>query len=383
MRKRILTLTGILVFFIMFSACEKKESEESGESSKVSKSSESLVQSFCDSACLKNYVDQYMDAMLANEPKETLFAKDCVFTENGVRLPLGDEGLWASMVGKGTYRFYVPDVETRQIGFFGTAREEPQNAGDEPRPVAIALRLKIENGLISEAEQLVIRPEDNILNPARGTPRPSAAVNIEKMGKELGNPHPIFTEVIPENERPSREEMIKTANYYFSGMQKNDGKGVDNTGTYPFTDDCDRYENGGRSTNVPLAPGQEMPDPLKETVYSAHWGCKQQFESGLIHFVTRIRDRRFVAVDREHGIVFSFCFFDHSAGKSRHYTTPDGRQVVEGPAEPWTWQIAELFKIEKGNIRRIEAILQRCPYGMNSGWSSYEDGMSDKIQIVK
>jgi hypothetical protein len=158
---------------------------------------------------------------------------------------------------------------------------------------------------------------------------------------------------------------------------------VDGTGTYPFTDDCDRYENGGRSTNVPLAPGQEMPDPLKETVYSSNWGCRQQFESGLIHFVSRIRDRRFVAVDREHGIVFSFCFFDHSAGKSRHFTTPDGREAIEGPSEPWTWQIAELFKVEKGKIRRIEAILQRCPYGMNSGWSSYEDGLSDKIQIIK
>jgi hypothetical protein len=31
------------------------------------------------------------------------------------------------------------------------------------------------------------------------------------MGEELGNPHPIYLEVIPENERPSREEMIKTA----------------------------------------------------------------------------------------------------------------------------------------------------------------------------
>jgi hypothetical protein len=323
-----------------------------------------------------------MDAMLAKTPSETLFSKECIFTENGVRLPLGEEGLWASMVGKGTYKFYVPDIETQQIGFFGTAREEAQNEGDKPSPVAIALRLKIVNGLITEAEQLVIRPESNLLNPGaeRG---PSAAELIEKMGEELGNPHPTFLEVIPENERASREEMIKTANYYFSGMQKNDGKGVDGTGTYPFTDDCDRYENGGRATNVPLPEGKQMPDPLKETVYSSHWGCKQQFESGLIHFVTRIRDRRFVAVDREHGIVFSFCFFDHAAGDSRKFTTPDGRSAVEGPSEPWTWQVAELFKIEKGKIRRIEAILQRSPYGMNSGWSSYEDGLSDKIQIVK
>ena len=111
-----------------------------------------------------------MDAMLANEPSESLFTKDCMFTENGVRLPLGDEGLWASMVGKGNYKFYVPDIETQQIGYFGTARAEAQNPGDKPRPVAIALRLKIEGGLISEAEQLVIRPESNLLNPIRSLP---------------------------------------------------------------------------------------------------------------------------------------------------------------------------------------------------------------------
>ena len=376
MRIRFLTTAIILFIFLSFPACQNQDSTQSQEPV------ESAEMKAFDSAGLKSFVDKYMDAMLAKNRSDDLFAKDCIFTENGVRLPLGNEGLWSSMVGKGTYKFYVPDIETRQIGFFGTAREEAQNEGDDPNPVAIALRLKIENGLISEVEQLVVRPESNLLNPEI-EPGPSAAENIEKMGKELGNPNPVFTEVLPENERPSREEMIKTANYYFSGMQQNDGKGVDGTGTYPFTDDCDRYENGGRSTNVPLTPGQEMPDPLKETVYSSHWGCKQQFESGLIHFVSRIRDRRFVAVDREHGIVFSFCFFDHSAGKSRHFTTPDGREAIEGPSEPWTWQIAELFKVEKGKIRRIEAILQRCPYGMNSGWSTYEDGMSDKIQIIK
>jgi hypothetical protein len=368
MRSR-LTIS-ILILFLFFISIPCQSQEQADKQS-------------CDSSCLKGYVDKYMDAMLDNDPSEKLFVKDCRFTENGIRLKLGDEGLWASMVGKGTYKFYVPDVETQQIAYYGTAREEPQNAGDAPRPVAIALRLKIENGLISEAEQLVVRPDTNILNPAKGDAPPSTAENIEKMGEELGNPNPVFTEVIPENERPSREEMIKTANYYFSGMQQNDGKGVDGTGTYPFTDDCERYEVGLRSTNVPLAPGQEMPDPKKETVYSSHWSCKQQFESGLIHFVSRIRDRRFVAVDREHGIVFAFCFFDHMAGKSRRFTTPDGRNVVSGPAEPWTWQVAELFKVEKGKIRRIEAIDLRCPYGMNSGWSSYEDGLSDKIQIVK
>jgi hypothetical protein len=325
-----------------------------------------------DRACLEQYIDRYMDAMLAHEASPTLFAKNCRFTENGIRLPLGNEGLWASMVGKGTYKFYVPDLETQQVAFIVTAREEAQNP-KEPSVVAVAIRLKIQNGLISEAEQLVIRPESNLFNP-NARRAPSAGENIEKMGA----PHAVFTEAIPEAERPSRDELIKTANYYFSGLQRNDGKGY-----YPFTDDCDRYENGGRATNVPLRPGQKMPDPLKETVYSGAWGCKKQFQSGLAHFVSRIRDRRFVAADRERGIVFSFCFFDHGAGKTRYFKTPDGRDVVAGPTEPWTWQIAELFKIEKGNIRRIEAVLHRCPYGMNSGWSSYDQGLSEEIQNIK
>lgn len=362
MRMKISVIALISVFIFLIAACKNPAPQSSSTTNACS-----------DRACLEKFVDQYMDAMLAHEVSPKLFAKDCKFTENGVKLPLGDEGLWSSMVGKGTYKFYVPDLETQQVAFIGTAREEAQKPEDAPSVVAIALRLKIQNGLISEAEQLVIRPESNLLNP--NAPRsPSAGENIEKMG----SPHPIFTEVIPEVERPSREEMIKTANYYFSGMQKNDGKGY-----YPFTDDCDRYENGGRATNNALKPGEKRPDPKTSTVYSGAWGCKEQFESGLIHFVSRIRDRRFVAVDRERGIVFSFGFFDHGAGKTRRFKTLDGRDVIEGPAEPWTWQIAELFKVEKGKIRRIEAVLHRCPYGMNSGWSSYEQGLSDQIQIIK
>ena len=307
----------------------------------------------CDRACLENYVDRYMDAMLANDPNLSRFARDCKFTENGVRLPLGGEGLWYGMSGKGTYKFYVPDIETQQIAFLGTAREGTPNKDGEATPVTIALRLKILNGLITEAEQIVIRTDNNPSAGGDDTFR-NAAGNIEK----IGSPHPVYREVIPENERPSRDEMIETANYYFTGMQNNDGKGY-----YPFADDCDRLENGVLTTNVPLKPGEEMPDPKTASTYSASWSCREQFESGLLNIVSRIRDRRFVAVDRERGIVFAFGFFDHVTIN-------------------WTWQIAELFKIENGLIRRIEAVAHRCPYGMNSGWSTYEQGISDQRQII-
>ncbi len=303
-----------------------------------------------DRAGLENYINMYMKAMLNNDPSLDLFARDCKFTENGVRLPLGGEGLWVAMSGIGSYKFYVPDIEAQQVAFIGTAKEGPQNT-----LVAVAIRLKIVNDKITEAEQLVIRPDSSYTGGEQGMAFPPTGESVEKLGK----PHKVYFETIPEDKRPSREEMIVTANYYFTGMQNNDGKGY-----YPFSDDCHRLENGMSSTNVPLKEGETMPDPKTSKTYSASWGCKQQFESGLLNMVTRIRDRRFVAVDRERGIVFAFGFFDH------HNMN-------------WTWQLAELFKIEDGLIRRIEAVFHRSAFGLNSGWSTYEQGISDEMQIVR
>jgi hypothetical protein len=209
----------------------------------------------------------------------------------------------------------VTDTQGGEVTFPGTIKEDGT-------PAVLALRLKIENRQISEVETPVQRSE-------------RSAQGFEKIGW-------AWTETIPAAERISREDLIKTANMYFSGMQKNDGKGV-----YPFADDCNRIE---------------------------------QFQSGLLHFVTRIRDRRFVVVDPERGLVFSFVFFDHSGGHTRTFQTPDGRTVTAGPAQLWTWQLAELFKIERGKIRQIEAIMERAPYGINSGWSNWEDGLSDRAR---
>jgi hypothetical protein len=315
-------------------------------------------QSACDRTCLENWVARYFDAVIANEPASIPIASDVRFTENGQRLEIGD-GLWNSMKSAGTYRLFVADVPAGQVAFIGTIAEDGREATADA-PALIGLRLKIENAQIAEIEQFVIRNAD-------------AANRVAARG----SPHVLYTQAIPPGERMSRAALIETANKYFTGMQQNDGKG-----DYPFTDDCNRIENGMQATNVPPRAGETRPDPASANNYSSTWGCLEQFRSGLLHFVNRIRDRRFVAVDEERGIVYSFVFFDHSAGATRNFTTPNGRAVTAGPAQPWTWQIAELFKVENGKIRQIEAILERSPYGMNSGWSSYEDGMSDRARDV-
>jgi hypothetical protein len=316
-----------------------------------------LAQARCDRACLISIADTYLDALVAKDPKRAPLAATVRYTENGQRLVPGD-GFWNSVAGKGTYKLQVADPTAGQIVTLVTMREA---ANPAPQSVILAARLKVVNGRITEVEHLIGHSDMGARNfEARGQPREA------------------FTRLTPPAARKSRAELVRVANMYFSGMQLNDGKGV-----YPFADDCHRIENGGDSTNNKGREGQPRPDPKTSTGYSGMWTCREQFESGLIHFVSRIRDRRYVAVDEERGVVASYVFFDHDAGASRTFQTPSGRTVTAGPIQPWTWHIMEVFKVEDGLLHEIEAVLERAPYGMTSGWSSWEDGMSDRIQFEK
>jgi hypothetical protein len=329
----------------------------------------------CDRPCLESFADQYIDALIAHDPKRVPLSPKLKNVENGQRLEPGD-GLWRSITAKGKYRLFVDDVAAGEVALMTTMTEATH-------PVTVALRLKIDNRQITEIETFVLRT--GLSSGGNG------AAELEK----LGSPNPVFLAAIPPAERASRADLIKTANLYFGALQNNDGKG-----DYSFfTDDCDRLEDGQATTNnpnfrtgsgfaAPAAGGrgargggakQAEPAPADPTAFNpAALGCKAQFASGYFHFVTRIRDRRFVAVDPEHGLVFSFTFFDHPAGKYRDYKMSDGKEVSNGPTRPWTWEIAELFKIEKGKIHRVEAVLEQVPYGMLSGWSTWEEGMSTK-----
>ncbi len=316
----------------------------------------------CNRACLEGFVEKYFDAVVADDPKLVPISPNVKFTEDGQRLLIGD-GLWNTAKAKGKYRLFVTDVPAQEVAVLATIQEDHRDP-DKFNGSLIALRLRVHDGQITEIEQFLVRPDASNNNRTYET--------VDNMAV-----NPLYLTAVPQNERLSRAALIADGNKYFSGMQRNDGKG-----DYNFTDDCVRHENGGQSTMVPLKPGQKMPDPKTAAMYSANWTCKQQFQSGLLHFVNRIRDRRFVAVDQERGIVFAFGFFDHSGGQTRHFTLPDGRKVVAGPVQPYTWEIAEMFKIDKGNIRKIDAFLQRVPYGMNSGWSTWEQGMSDHARDV-
>ncbi len=89
-----------------------------------------------------------------------------------------------------------------------------------------------------------------------------------------------------------------------TGLENNDGKGY-----YPFTDDCNRIENGIATTttnNPSLGSGNNS------GFNAMALGCKAQFESGYSAIVNRIHHWRFWRVDEERGVVWAHCIFDMS-----------------------------------------------------------------------
>lgn len=89
----------------------------------------------CDRACLEGFVDQYLAALVAQDPSKLPLAKNARYTENGQELKLGD-GMWGPTVTLGTYKLYFTDPQAGQVGFFGTIEEHGH-------PVILGLRLKI------------------------------------------------------------------------------------------------------------------------------------------------------------------------------------------------------------------------------------------------
>ena len=294
----------------------------------------------CNRACLENLVDQYLKAVVAHDPSKLPLSEDVKYSENYQMLKIGD-GFWKTAEGTGNYRHIFADPEFGQVAMMGTMRE----AGTL---LLMSLRLRVELGRITEVETVYFKP-------GGGGPN-----NIEAMDKY--KPEEMWFKSIPPAQRLTRQQMISVADGYFTGLQKNDGKGIGNTGTYPFTNDCHRIENGSPTTNVPR-PANEPPGTLNLFAMD----CLSQFKMGLYYVVQSIHGRRYPLVDQERGVVWSHVVFDQGTVNSG--VLSDGtKHSYRGFNRPSSILVTEAFLIENGKIRRVEMIGPSAVYHMNSPW---------------
>ena len=291
----------------------------------------------CDRECLAGALNSYLQALISHDPARMSATRNVKYTENGVRLNLGD-GLWQTASALPTYRLDVIDDEAEQVGLLGRISENGNNNW-------FAVRLKVEpDHKISQIETLINRSIS--AGPGSGPPG-GAQSNTE--------PHPLMAEVIPADKRLSRADLARIGNSYFTGMA--DEKSGANV---PFSPQCQRRENGTVTANNTTAPQGSM-----------SWlDCKSQFDTGFSVIVTNIRERRFAIVDRTKGLAFGWGYFDHDGTHAKFSRTLDHQEADVSATfrQPITFYIAEVFKVTDGRIRQIEAVLTTVPFRMESGW---------------
>jgi hypothetical protein len=294
-------------------------------------------------------IDQYLEALVAHDPARAPLAPDARFAQDNQPLNVG-EALWMTASGLGKYRHYFTDPERGDAGLIGVIYENGVGA-------IIVLHLKVENRQITQAEQWVAHD-------------PAGAAAYE----EAGAPESLWSEPIPFERRQSREALEATAYIYYQALEKNDGRGI-----YPFTDDCQRTEDGVRTSNrsKPLNYGHSDTSVSDFTML----GCKAQFQLGFFGFTTGARDRRYLVVDPEYGAVLSRAFLEFDGSQPDFITLTDGRTWR---VSPYFWtsrtnQLHEGFRIENGSIRRVEMTMYEVPFGSRSAFAPAERAPADKM----
>ena len=283
----------------------------------------------CDRACLIGHVDAHMKALAARDPSQLRLAGDVRFTENNVFIPVG-EGLWDTITGVDEVGLTAADPLTGNAAWFGSVMENGA-------PAIYAVRVHVSDGAIDEIESVV----------HRRTSLPAPFGDVATMVHDAE-----FDQVLPPEQRRSRERMLSIADAYFDTVQVNDGQVF-----APFSEDCGRLENGISTTAPPPGGGGGNAAAIAS-------GCRAQFELGLYRINKRIR-RDFFIVDEERGVAVGRGFFDHANEWDRYLLT-NGREMRTALKWPNSITLLEAFRIKNAEIQRIEAVFTYVPYFMHN-----------------
>jgi len=272
---------------------------------------------------LEAVADAYRAAYVAHDPRGAHISANVRFTENNVEMAFPDAS-WDAVTKEVGPALTFSDPSTGQVGIYTAIMMNDT-------PAFLAVRLKVEEGLIVEIEHIVSTRRN-----LSGPPTPIGDVNSFVHDADLARP------LVPA-ERDPREEMIRLSDGYFSTLSNNDGE---IRGTR-FAPDTRRFENGMEFAQV-----------------------EHLFRLGYYRFNERVRDRDYFLVDEIRGLVMCRAFIDHK-GVLDSFMLTDGTEKKSIFREPHSWCVLELFKIKGGMITSIEATFIATPYYMRSPWTQH------------
>jgi hypothetical protein len=262
----------------------------------------------CDRDCLRGFVTQYLDAMIAHKPDSLPVSANARFTEDCKEMKLG-EGFWKTISRLTGYRRDILDVRQGVAVSFLVVEEGSS-------PVLFVMRLKIADKKIAEIETMAVhnQKEGMLFNTQ----------NLQTVSK-------MMVSVPDPAQRTSREDAIKMALTYPAGLKIGSFVKVDS----PMAPDAYRFENG----QLMAGPGC--------TFFK---GC-DNMKTQMIPTLSQIT-HRVIAVDEELGVVALRMNFGPGS-------TFEGSGVLD------VWHS---FKIYGGLIHAAEAYCKVVPAGTKSGW---------------
>ena len=282
----------------------------------------------CDRACLRNALDQYLNAVVKHDPAAAPLFVAFRQTENAVVVRPGT-GTWKTVTALGKVQRRYLDPVSGQAGYFGTVEERGE-------PAIVTVRVKVENRKISEAEWLIARKGDPGLNGPQAAGQPAGNFFDPENLTVTAPPDKPVAKVAKEA-RASREALIAITNSYFDGITTHDGSIIM---AHPG---CLRVENGNTVTG---RPGRGNPS-----------GPPSDCTSNLATInIQNVAARRYPVVDEEENVVLAIAVFLRKPG------TATRRNVF-----------SEWFAIENNKIRSIySAMFYPVPEAPVPNWPPYD-----------
>ena len=281
----------------------------------------------CDRACLDAVLDRFLAGLYRHDTAASGLAPGFRGTENAQTVAPGS-GLWRTAIAAGTLQRRYLDTQAGQAALFGTLREEgPAKDGQDD---IVSLRIKVEHGLVAEAEWTIARPGPGMFSVPGllEAPPPDA--------------------LLPPARRTDRAQMVAQADAYFQAVQAHDGSHL------PHVPGCDRVENGVRVTNRSgPPPGIALPAGVPGGAAEMKSGdCVAGFDH-FAHSIASTDFRRYPVVDVEKGVVLGETLFHRPPG------APLKRNLLN-----------EYFWIDGGRIAGMYATMHYMPVDApdTTGW---------------
>jgi hypothetical protein len=246
----------------------------------------------CDRACLLQQAAEFNSDMLGHTTGKIPLAPAAEIRENTKTISL-DASKWSSV------------KQIRSQGIFadpilGNVVEHVAAETDAGKIVYIGTRLKVAGGKITEVE---INFDDG--------PQVNA--------KNLIPYDPLFTTIVPEGERSTREQLERIITSYFQGLTDHNPIEAD------YDPRCDRYHSGNRVTHNSRNGVESSGDV---GCYESNLGPKPWGPA---------TETRIAVIDPERGVVI-------------------GYSILYYGDSPRRMQINEIFKILDGRIRMVDNI---------------------------